>query len=123
MLLRYGKNEGHCRRHRHIAATMTLVLDGEQFLEEQQADGNVRSVHRKSGEYALAPADALAHDEHGGTNGGTVLLSMTAKDGVLFEYFDADGNHQSYLTIEDFVASWNAGTVYGETPENTFSPL
>ena len=94
-----------------------------KFLEEQQADGNVRSVHRKSGEYALAPADALAHDEHGGTNGGTVLLSMTAKDGVLFEYFDADGNHQSYLTIEDFVASWNAGTVYGETPENTFSPL
>ena len=31
MLLRYGKQGGHCRRHRHVAATVTLVLEGEQI--------------------------------------------------------------------------------------------
>ena len=30
MLLRFPDNGGHCRRHRHIAATATLVLEGEQ---------------------------------------------------------------------------------------------
>ena len=51
-------------------------------------DGTTRSVHRKKGDYALAPADAHPHDERGGDGGGTVLLSMTAPDGILFEYFD-----------------------------------
>jgi hypothetical protein len=116
MLLRYGKNGGHCRRHRHVAATVTLVLEGEQFLEEMQPDGSTRSVHRNKGDYALAPADALAHDEHGGEHGGTVLLSMTAKDGILFEYFDENMKPLRTLSIEEYVASWNAGAVYGEVP-------
>ena len=37
MLLRYGKG-GHCRPHRHVAATVTLVLEGEQFLKESLPD-------------------------------------------------------------------------------------
>ena len=37
MLLRYGKG-GYCRRHRHVASTVTLVLEGEQFLEEMLPD-------------------------------------------------------------------------------------
>ena len=115
MLLRYARNEGHCRRHRHVAATVTLVLEGEQFLEEMQPDGSVRQVHRKKGDYAMSGADALPHDEHGGKNGGTVLLSMTAVDGTLFEYFDANGELLRSLSIDEFVASWNEGTVYGDT--------
>ena len=114
MLLRYGKNGGHCRRHRHVAATVTLVLEGEQFLEEMLPDGTTRSVHRKKGDYAIAPADARPHDEHGGDGGGTVLLSMTAKDGILFEYFDENMRHLRNLSIEEYVESWNNGTVYGE---------
>ena len=31
MLLRYG-SLGHCRRHRHVASTLTMVLEGEQYL-------------------------------------------------------------------------------------------
>ena len=93
MLLRYGKQGGHCRRHRHVAATVTLVLEGD---------------------YALAPADALPHDEHGGENGGTVLLSLTAKDGVLFEYFDENMERQGSVSIEEYVTSWNDGTIYGK---------
>ncbi|HVY07687.1 MAG TPA: hypothetical protein VHB46_17055 [Burkholderiales bacterium] len=112
MLLRYGKG-GHCRPHRHVAATVTMVLEGEQFLEEVQPDGTKRSIHRRKGDYALAAADAHPHDEHGGEQGGTVLLSMTAKDGILFEYFDEDMKNGWTLSIEEYVQSWNRGTAYG----------
>ena len=87
MLLRYGRL-GHCRRHRHVASTLTMVLEGEQYISEWQIDGSKKSVLRKKGDYALASADALPHDERRGEEGGMVLLSMTAPDGILFEYFD-----------------------------------
>lgn len=117
MLLRYGSG-GHCRSHRHVAATVTLVLAGEQFLTEFLPDGTTRDIHRKKGTYALAAADAYPHDEHGGETGATVLLSMTAgKDGVLFEYFDEHMRNGWTLSIEDYVESWNNGTVYGVISE------
>lgn len=112
MLLRYGKG-GHCRRHRHIASTVTLVLEGEQILEEMCADGSTRHIHRRQGDYALAPADALPHIEHGGDNGGTVLLSMTATNGLLFEYFDDDLNSTGTVSIAEYVDSWTRGAPYG----------
>ena len=115
MLLRYAKG-GHCRRHRHVASTVTLVLEGEQFLEEMLPDGTIKSVHRKKGDYALAPADAHPHDEHGGDEGGTVLLSMTAPDGILFEYFDENMKNGWTLSIGEYVANWNNGTVHGAAP-------
>ncbi len=113
MLLRYGPG-GHCRRHRHVASTVTLVLEGEQILKELGADGRTTLIHRKKGDYAMAPADALPHIEHGGEDGGTVLLSMTASDdGVLFEYFDDQMQSTGTVTLTDYVASWNQGTIYG----------
>ena len=115
MLLRYGKG-GHCRRHRHVASTVTLVLEGEQHLKEMLPDGTTRSVHRKKGDYALASADAHPHDEHGGDEGGTVLLSMTAQDGILFEYFDDNMQNGWMLSIAEYVESWNKRTVYGAAP-------
>ena len=115
MLLRYAPG-GHCRRHRHVASTVTLVLEGEQFLTETLPDGGTKSVHRRKGDYALAAGDAHPHDEHGGPKGGTVLLSMTAPDGVLFEYFDAAMQNGWTLSIEQFVENWQAGTVHGAAP-------
>ncbi len=112
MLLRYASN-GHCRRHRHIASTVTMVLEGEQFLSEFLPDGSTKSVHRKQGDYALATADAHPHDEYGGANGGTVLLSMSAPTGVLFEYFDETMENSWTVSIEQYVESWNNGTVHG----------
>ncbi|MFN0038302.1 MAG: hypothetical protein ACKVP2_02170 [Burkholderiales bacterium] len=113
MLLRFGK-WGHCRRHRHVASTATFVLEGEQFLKEMLPDGTTKSVHRKKGDHALSPADAYPHDEHGGEQGGVVLLSMTAHHGILFEYFDENMANGRTLSIEEFVESWNNGTIYGE---------
>jgi len=115
MLLRYA-NGGHCRRHRHIASTVTMVLEGEQFLTEMLPDGSTKSVHRKKGDYALAPADAHPHDEYGGENGGTVLLSMTATDGVLFEYFDESMQNSWTVSIDEYLESWNKGSIHGSQP-------
>lgn len=115
MLLRYGKG-GHCRRHRHVASTVTLVLEGEQFLKEMLPDGTTHSIHRKQGDYALAAADAHPHDEHGGDAGATVLLSMSAPDGILFEYFDENMENGWTVSIEEYVQNWNNGTVHGTAP-------
>lgn len=112
MLLRYA-NDGHCRRHRHVASTVTLVLEGEQYLEETLPDGTTNTVHRTAGDYALSPADALPHNEYGGAQGGTVLLSMTAPDGVLFEYFDENMENGWTLSIEQYVRSWEDNQVHG----------
>ncbi|PPR64494.1 MAG: hypothetical protein CFH10_00238, partial [Alphaproteobacteria bacterium MarineAlpha4_Bin2] len=43
MLLRFSENGGHCRRHRHIAATATLVLEGEQHVSETLPSGSVNT--------------------------------------------------------------------------------
>ena len=118
MLLRYGKGGGHCRRHRHVAATATLVLEGDQFVSDILPDGSTSdTVHRTKGAYALAAADDHPHNERGGEDGGTVLLSMHAReDGVLFEYFDDTMEKSWTLSIEQYVDSWNKGTTYGEAP-------
>ncbi|MEM9359700.1 MAG: hypothetical protein AAGB04_26230 [Pseudomonadota bacterium] len=116
MLLRYAPGKGHCRRHRHVASTMTLVLEGEQFLSETQPDGSIKHIHRKTGEYALANPDALPHLEHGGEGGGTVLLSMYAPDGVLFEYFDENMENGWTVSIAEYVESWDNGTIHGAVP-------
>ena len=113
MLLRYAPN-GHCRRHRHLAATATLVLEGEQFLVEGLPDGTVKHVHRKAGDYALSPADAQPHDEFGGPEGGTVLLSMSAPDGQLFEYSNDTNTKTWTLSIDQYVDSWERGELYGQ---------
>ena len=118
MLLRYGKGRGHCRRHRHVAATATLVLEGEQFVTDLLPDGTLsKTVHRTKGAYALSAADAHPHNECGGEDGGTVLLSMHAReDSVLFEYFDDKMENSWTLSIAQYVDSWNKGTTYGEAP-------
>tara|TARA_B110000240_G_C13174683_1_gene315092 strand:- start:13 stop:531 length:519 start_codon:yes stop_codon:yes gene_type:complete len=121
MLLRYPKGKSHCRRHRHIASTLTLVLEGEQHITELDVDGSKNFIHRKKGDYALAHSDALPHFEHGGDMGGTVLLSMHAKDGILFEYFDENMKNGWTVSIIEYVESWNAGIAYGDksgTPSN-----
>ena len=113
MLLRYAKGRGHCRRHRHVASTLTLVLEGEQYLIETQPDGTTRSISRKTGDYALAAPDALPHIEGGGDEGGTILLSMTAPDGILFEYLDETMQNGWTLSIAQYVDAWNEHTTYG----------
>jgi len=116
MLLRYAAGRGHCRRHRHIASTLTLVLEGEQHLLEMRPDGTTKIIVREKGDYALASPDALPHIEGGGDDGGTILLSMTAPNGILFEYFDENMRNPWTLSIAQYVDAWNNHTVYGASP-------
>ena len=111
MLLRFEGNGGHCRRHRHIASTVTLILEGEQHVTETRPDGATETVIRKRGDYALASTDALPHLERGGPDGCTLLLSLQAPDGRLFEYFDQNMESARILTIEQYVESWNEESV------------
>ena len=113
MLLRFKGNNGHCRRHRHIASTVTLILEGEQHVREVQPDGSSTSVVRKKGDYALAGGDAMPHLERGGPKGCILMLSMVTADGRLFEYFDRDMESIRILTIEQYVKSWERGIVPG----------
>ena len=113
MLLRFEGNGGHCRRHRHIASTVTLILEGEQHVTEIRPDGTTETVIRKKGNYALASTDALPHLERGGPDGCTLLLSLQAPDGRLFEYFDQNMESAHILTIEQYVESWNEESVPG----------
>ncbi len=117
MLLRYAQGRGHCRRHRHVASTLTLVLEGEQHLVELQTDGSTKAISRKAGDYALASPDALPHLECGGEAGGTVLLSMTAPDGILFEYFDETMRNSWTVSVAEYVAAWTRGVPYGTAPQ------
>ena len=117
MLLRYAPGRGHCRRHRHVASTLTLVLEGVQHLIELQPDVSTKAIARRKGDYALASPDALPHLECGGEDGGTVMLSMTAPDGILFEYFDETMQQSWTLSVTEFVAAWTTGAVYGATPQ------
>ena len=116
MMLRYAKGNSHCRRHRHVASTLTLVLEGEQHLTELQADGTKKFIYRKQGDYAVTTSHACPHLEHGGKGGGTVLLSMYAPDGILFEYFDEDMKNCWTVSIAEYVKSWNDGIPYGSVP-------
>ena len=116
MLLKYAPGNSHCRRHRHIASTMTIVLEGEQHLTEFQTSGTTKKIVRKKGDYALAECDALPNNEHGGLNGGTVILSLLSPDGNLFEYFGDNSNDRWTVSIEDFVINWKNGVIYGSKP-------
>lgn len=111
MLLRFSGNGGHCLRHRHVATTATLILQGEQHLLELLPDGSTKKVVRKAGEYSLSGKDALPHLERGGPEGATIFLSLHAPDGVLFEYMDANLENVTVSTVQDYISRFEQGGI------------
>lgn len=111
MLLRFRGNGGHCLRHRHVATTATLVLEGEQHLEEYLPDGTKRKRIRKAGDYALSGSDSCPHMERGGPDGCTLFMSLHAPDGILFEYMDEDLSNVRTSTVEQYVERWKNGGI------------
>ena len=105
--LRFNNEGGHCQRHRHLASTTVLVMEGEQHLMELHPDGKTTSKKRVKGDYARSNgADANPHMECGGREGGVVFYSCYAPDGRLFELIDDDGTIIREVTFEDMIGAW-----------------
>jgi|GEM_PF-107334 len=105
--LRFDDKGGHCQRHRHLASTTVLVMEGEQHLTEIHSSGKTTSKKRIKGEYARSDgADQNPHMERGGPDGGVVFYSCYAPDGRLFELIDDDGTIIREVTFEDMIEAW-----------------
>jgi hypothetical protein len=108
-VLRFPGDGGHCQRHRHLANTAILVLEGEQHLDDLHKDGS--SVHRMrhAGEYSRSSGpEELPHMERGGADGALVFYGCHAPDGRLFEFLDDDLNVITEVTVENLIDDWQA---------------
>ena len=90
-----------CPTHHHLGPTDTLVVEGIQRTFEKRDGEWVLDQVREPGVFASNEGDHL-HSEEGGPEGGIVLLSMTAVDGVIWEVHDDDDNVMESTTLEDF---------------------
>jgi len=92
-----------CHFHRHLAATTTLVLGGEQHLIETSPSGE--SIHkvRPAGTYAHSPGGDV-HMERGGPQGALVFFAMRSRDGAaggVFDMLDTSRRILASSTIEE----------------------
>lgn len=106
-VLRFNASGAHCQRHRHLASTTVLVVEGEQHLLELHPDGTTTGKKRVRGDYARSTGpDANPHMERGGPEGGVVFYSCYAPDGRLFEFIDDDGESIREVTFDDMIGAW-----------------
>ena len=99
-LVKWAPN-AYCHYHRHLGETTVVVLQGEQHIHEE---GPLETVHkiRQAGFTGRLP-DGEMHMEHAGKDGMTILFSIHAPDGRLFDLLDRQGNTLMTVTIEDVV--------------------
>ncbi len=102
MLMKWAPN-AYCHFHRHLAATTTLVLEGEQHIFETIAAGETIHKIRKAGDYAHSPGGDV-HMERAGPQGALVFFGLQSADGRLFETLDKDRNILATATIQDWAA-------------------
>jgi hypothetical protein len=102
LLVRFAPNS-HCHFHKHIAATTTLVLEGEHHVIEITDSGEQIHKVRPAGTYAHSPGGE-AHMERGGPEGALVFFAMQEPTGHLFDLLDVDGNLIGNTTISELAA-------------------
>jgi len=106
-VLRFAADGAHCQRHRHLANTTILVLEGEQHLFDLHPDGSTEHRIRKTGAYHRATgADELAHMERGGAQGALIYYQCQSDDGRLFEFLDDELNVIEEVTVDTLIESW-----------------
>ena len=111
MLVRWGKDGGHCPIHRHTSTTTVLVIEGEQHLWDLDPDGaRGEPKVRRAGEYALTVGDALPHLERGGEEGGIVFFGNHCSNGLLYQILDEDLKLVVDVTMEVLIADWKEKT-------------
>jgi len=102
MIIEFAPNS-HCHFHRHVAATTTLVLEGEQHIFETTDDGEEIHKIRKAGDYATS-AGGDVHMERGGPDGALVFFAFHSPTGHLFDLLDSERNVIGKTTIEELAA-------------------
>ena len=114
LLVRWGKDGGHCMVHRHIASTTCIVLEGEQHFYDYDENGKWATEPRirRAGEHGLSKGpDTMPHMERGGPDGGVAFFSMYGggPDAVLYDAYDKDMNVVVEVTpdmiLQDFEAN------------------
>lgn len=103
MLIDFAPNS-YCHFHRHVAATTTLILEGEQHIHETGPDGEKLHKIRKAGDYARSSGGDV-HMECGGPEGALVFFGFQTPNGKLFELLDKDENIIATTTIEELLAT------------------
>jgi len=102
LMIEFAPNS-HCHFHRHVAATTTLVLEGQQHVFETTDAGDTIHKVRNAGDYATSPGGDV-HMERGGPEGALVFFSFQSPTGDLFELLDKDRNIIGKTTIEELAA-------------------
>jgi hypothetical protein len=106
-VLRFAADGGHCQRHRHLANTTILVLEGEQHLFDLYPDGRTEHRTRGAGAYHRGTGpEVRPHMERGGDDGALVYYQCQADDGRLFEFVDDDLNVIEEVTVDTLIETW-----------------
>ena len=100
MLMRFEPN-AKCLPHCHVGPTRTLVIEWEHRIFTPDSKKEVLEHARTAGSFARNSGDEI-HIEGGGPNGAFILLSMTAKDGVVYKIFTEDLKLDRTITLNDF---------------------
>lgn len=101
LMVKWAPNS-YCHFHKHVAATTTIVLEGEHHIVNIAADGSELDHQvRPAGTYRHSRGGDV-HMEFGGPEGATVFFAMCEPNGVLFELLDKDLNVIGETTIGEF---------------------
>ncbi len=87
--------------HRHTGPTKTFVLSGEHHVFRPDGEGGTDIEKRTAGVRAPSHGDDV-HNEGGGADGAVIYLSMTGKDGTVYDILDDEFNLERAISIDDF---------------------
>jgi hypothetical protein len=89
----------YCPLHRHLGETISVVLEGEHYVEELDGSKKIRPP----GHYACT-ADGAVHWEHGGPDGSVVFFSLQSDRGLAFELVDRNGAAVGVISVAEMLA-------------------
>jgi quercetin dioxygenase-like cupin family protein len=93
-----------CLYHRHVAATTSLVLEGELCVVEKTAGGEIVKV-KPAGTFTSGTKDEV-HIEGGGDAGVIVYFSMRGDTDRIYDLLDEDLTLTRPITIHDFAKDY-----------------
>jgi quercetin dioxygenase-like cupin family protein len=103
MLVKFDPG-ARCLHHRHVATTMSLVLEGELHVIEKTEAGEKRSV-KPAGTFSSGATDEI-HIEGGGDDGVVVYFSMRGETDRIYDLLDENLGLRRAITIQDFHEDW-----------------